>query len=108
VSPRETPATAHELARIGLLSSLPGETLARLAARMRREALAPGPLAIEPDRYYVVLGGMVTVTDGGARRVLQPGGHFPGTAAASAVTPATVVSCDGATYDEFLRGLLSG
>ena len=37
MSPRASSATAHELSRSGLLSSLPGETLGRLARRMTRE-----------------------------------------------------------------------
>ena len=35
-------AAVHELARIEMLAGLPGETLTVLAARMRRETLAPG------------------------------------------------------------------
>ena len=42
MSPRSSSATAHELSRAGLLSSLPGETLARLARQMVREEVSRG------------------------------------------------------------------
>jgi len=41
VSPRFVPATVAELARIGLLAEMPGETLTKLATRMERRQLAP-------------------------------------------------------------------
>jgi CRP-like cAMP-binding protein len=52
----------------------------------------------------------------GARRVLRPGDYFgevaaamdvPRTASVRALTPATVASCDRATFDEFVRPLFS-
>jgi hypothetical protein len=46
VSPRETPASVTELARVGLFASLPGETLAKLADRMRREDVAAGTVLV--------------------------------------------------------------
>ena len=116
------PATVAELARIGLLAELPGETLTKLAARMDREQLAPGAAVIregEPgERFYVVLGGMLAVSQEsmGARRLLQPGDYFgevalameiPRTASVRALTPAVVASCDRETFDEFLRPLFS-
>jgi CRP-like cAMP-binding protein len=122
VSPRQSPATAHELARVGLLASLPGETLAKLAARMRREDVAPGQgVVVEgetDDRFYVVVAGMFSVSQAalGARRVLRPGDYFgevaaatgvPRTATVRALTPATVASCDRATFDEFVRPLFA-
>ena len=59
-------ATAHELTRVGLLATLPGETLTRLAERMRREDVAPGRAVVregdDGDRFYVVLSGMLTVS----------------------------------------------
>ena len=112
----------HELARIGLLAELPGELLEKLAARMSREQLPAGATPVvegrEGDRFYVVLTGMFAVSqkDLGARRVLRPGDYFgevaltldvPRTASVRALTPATVASCDRATFDEFLRPLLS-
>jgi CRP-like cAMP-binding protein len=111
-----------ELARAGLLSELPGETLARLAARMEREDVPPGGSVVREgeagDRFYVVLSGVLAVTQGsrGARGVLRPGDHFgevalamhsPRTASVRALTPATVASCDQATFDEFLRPLFA-
>jgi CRP-like cAMP-binding protein len=122
VSPRFVPATVAELARIGLLAELPGETLTKLAARMDREQLAPGAAVIregEPgERFYVVLGGMLAVSQEsmGARRLLQPGDYFgevalameiPRTASVRALTPAVVASCDRETFDEFLRPLFT-
>src|SRR6266545_8298627 len=120
MSPRASSATAHELQRVGLLTALPGETLAKLAAGMRREDVAPGQgVVVEGetnDRFYVVLAGMFAVSQAalGPRRVLRPGDYFgevapimdvPRTATVRALTPATVASCDRATFDEFVRPL---
>jgi CRP-like cAMP-binding protein len=109
VSPRAS-ATAHELARVAMLAGLPGETLARLAKQMTREELAPGKgVAEEGERFYIVLSGMLS---GGPGTILRPGGWFgdieagtptPRAAAVRAMTPATVASCDRATFDELLR-----
>lgn len=122
MSPRHVPATVHELSRIGLLSSLPGEALTRLAERMTREEVPAGAAVVkqgeEGDRFYVVLGGMLNVTqeERGDRRILRPGDTFgevalalkiPRTASVRAVTPALVASCDAATFDEFLRPLFA-
>jgi CRP-like cAMP-binding protein len=120
--PRHVPATVHELTRVGLLSGLPGEHLSRLAARLEREEVASGATVVregEPgDRFYVVLSGMlsVTQTELGERRVLRPGDAFgevalamgiPRTASVRAVTPAVVASCDQETFDELLRPIFS-
>jgi len=120
MSPRAAGATQHELSRIGLLATLPGETLARLAQRMTREEIAAGSGVIdegdEGDRFYVVLNGMFTVSQQsiGAQAVLRPGDYFgevalamhmPRTASVRALTPATVASCDKETFDEFVRPL---
>jgi ATP-binding cassette, subfamily B, bacterial len=121
VSPRAS-ATAHELSRAPLLAGLPGETLAALAKQMTREDVAPGATVVtegEPgERFYVVLSGLMSVTQSGfgARELLRPGAYFgevaltmniPRTASVHAVTPATVASCDRATFDEFLRPLFA-
>ena len=115
-------ATAHELARIELLGSLPGEQLAKLASRMRRETVLAGATPIvegeEGDRFYAVLSGMFSVTKSGpgARAILRPGDYFgevalamniPRTATVRALTPAVVASCDQATFDEFIRPLFA-
>ena len=42
MSPRFEPASVTELNRVGLLATLPGETLRRLAARMEREYVPAG------------------------------------------------------------------
>lgn len=120
--PRHTPATVHELARIGLLSGLPGEQLDVLAHRMEREEVAAGSTVVaqgEPgDRFYVVLSGMLTVSQAGIgeRRVLKPGDYFgevalamsiSRTASVRALTLAVVASCDAETFDELLRPLFS-
>ena len=71
-----------ELQRIGLLAELPGETLVRLAQRMRREQVPAGGAVVEEgddgDRFYVVLTGMFTVSQSslGPRGVLRPGDYF--------------------------------
>ncbi|HXY85918.1 MAG TPA: cyclic nucleotide-binding domain-containing protein [Gaiellaceae bacterium] len=122
MSPRAAGATAHELSRVGLLASLPGETLLRLAQRMRREDLPAGAGVVaegeDGDRFYVVLRGMLTVTQEarGPQRVLRPGDYFgevalamhiPRTASVHALTPVTLASCDAATFDEFVRPLFA-
>jgi CRP-like cAMP-binding protein len=115
-------ATQHELARIGLLAGLPGQTLMQLAKRMEREEVAPGTAIVregEPgDRFYVVFAGMLSVSqrDRGNQGVLRPGDYFgevalampvARTATVTAITPAVVASCDRATFDEFLRPLFA-
>ena len=115
-------ATAHELSQVALLASLPGEVIARLAARMRRETVPAGKAPVtegeEGDRFYVVLSGMFTVTKSslGARAVLRPGDYFgevalaldvPRTATVRALTPAVVASCDRETFDELIRPLFA-
>lgn len=119
---RHVPATVHELSRIGLLAGLPGEQLNRLAGRMAREEVAAGSPVVQQgtpgDRFYVVLSGMLNVSQDalGDRRVLRPGEYFgevalamniPRTATVRAITPATVASCDRATFDEYLRPLFA-
>jgi len=122
VSPRHVPASVTELSRVGLLSSLPGETLTRLAGRMAREDVPAGQTIVsegEPgDRFYVLLSGMATVSQDvrGARSVLRPGDTFgevalamgiPRTATVTAMLPSVVASCDRATFDELLRPLFA-
>ena len=122
MSPRAAGATQHELSRIGLLATLPGEALARLAQYMTREDIPAGAPVVtegeEGDRFYVVLRGMFSVSqqDRGAQSVLRPGDYFgevalamhmPRTASVRALTPATVASCDLATFDEFVRPLFA-
>ena len=87
-------ATANELARIAELAGVPGETLMRLAERMERRELAAGESFDGDGRFCVVLAGMLR-TEGG---LLRPGDSF--SARVTAVTPATVASCERAVYDE--------
>ena len=122
MSPRASSATAHELSRSGLLSSLPGETLARLARNMTREDVAAGSAVVQEgdagERFYVVLSGVLAATQAslGPRSLLRPGDTFgevalamgvPRSASVRALTPAVVASCDRATFDEFVRPLYS-
>jgi hypothetical protein len=122
MSPRAAGATQHELSRIGLLATLPGETLARLAQRMTRGDIPAGEGVLDEgddgDRFYVVLSGMFAVSQQsiGAQAVLRPGDYFgevalamdmPRTASVRALTPATVASCDKETFDEFIRPLFA-
>jgi ATP-binding cassette subfamily B protein len=122
MSPRAAGATQHELSRIGLLATLPGETLARLAQRMTREEIPAGAGIVaegeDGDRFYVLLSGMLSVSQQtrGAQSVLRPGDYFgevalamgmPRTASVRALTPATVASCDLETFDEFVRPLFA-
>lgn len=122
MSPRAAGATAHELSRIGLLATLPGETLAKLAQEMRREQVAAGTQVVsegdEGERFYVVLSGMLSVAQAtrGAVGVLRPGDYFgevalamdvPRTASVRALTPATLASCDRETFDRYVRPLFA-
>lgn len=121
MSPRAS-ATAHELSRVGLLASLAGETLSKLAGQMTREEVPAGRAVVQEgddgDRFYVVLSGIMAVSQVsmGARRVLRPGDYFgevaaalgiPRTASVRALSPATVASCDRETFDEFVRPLFA-
>jgi CRP-like cAMP-binding protein len=116
-------ASVTELARIGIFAELPGERLTKLAERMERDELAPGQTVLrqgEPaDRFFVVISGMLSVRQEGRgeRGTLGPGDYFgevalvldvPRTATIAALTPATVASCDRATFEEFVKPLFTG
>jgi CRP-like cAMP-binding protein len=116
------PIREHEFSRVGLLAELPGQTLRKLSDRMVRESLPAGAEIVQEgdsgDRFYVVLSGMLAVTQEarGERRVLKPGDYFgevaltmdvPRTASIRALTPSVVASCDRETFDEFVRPLFS-
>jgi ATP-binding cassette subfamily B protein len=120
VSPRAAGATQHELSRIGLLATLPGETLGRLAQNMTREEIPAGASVVSEgesgERFYVVLSGMLSVSQRsrGEQGVLRPGDYFgevalamhmPRTASVRALTPVTVASCDRQTFAEYIRPL---
>jgi ATP-binding cassette subfamily B protein len=117
-----SPVAAHEFSRIPLLASLSGEQLRELGQRMRRERVSPGETLVQQgeagERFYVVLSGLLEVTQQGRGNVglLRPGDHFgevalamhmPRTASVRVVTPATVASCDRATFDEYVRPLFA-
>jgi CRP-like cAMP-binding protein len=122
MSPRHVPATVTELARIGLFAELPGETLAKLADRMRRDEVSAGTVLLREgdagDRFYVLLSGLAAVSQEslGGRRVLRAGEFFgevavtmavPRTATVTAMTPCVVASCDRSAFDELLRPLFA-
>jgi CRP-like cAMP-binding protein len=122
MSPRMAPATIAELSRVGLLAELPGEKLGELAAAMQREYVPAGTEIVREgefgSRFYVVLAGLLSVTQDarGERALLRPGDYFgevaPAmgirrTASVRAVTPATVGSCDRATFDKFVKPLFT-
>jgi cAMP-dependent protein kinase regulator len=122
MSPRHVPASVTELARVGLLAALPGETLGKLAERMQREEVAAGTVLVregEPgDRFFVLLSGIAGVSQSslGERRVLRAGEYFgevalamdvPRTATVTAMTPCVVASCDSDAFDELIRPLFA-
>lgn len=122
MSPRHVPASVTELQRVGLFASLPGETLVRLAERMRREDVPAGTRIVtegdSDDRFYVLISGLAAVTQVGlgARRLLRPGETFgevaaamgiPRTATVTTITVCTVASCDRETFDDLLRPLFA-
>ena len=111
-----------ELSRVGLFGSLPGDTLGKLADRMRREEVASGTVFCREgdpgDRFWVLLSGVAAVSqnDLGERRILRAGEFFgevaltmdvPRTATVTAMTPCVVASCDRAAVDELLRPLFA-
>jgi CRP-like cAMP-binding protein len=122
VSPRHVPASVTELSRVGLLATLPGETIGKLADRMLREEVTAGTVLLEEgkpaDRFFVLLSGVAGVSQSalGERRVLRAGEYFgevaltmgiPRTATITAITPCVVASCDADTFDELIRPLFS-
>ncbi len=122
MSPRHVPASVTELSRVGLLASLPGETLGKLADRMRREEVPSGTILISEgelgDRFYVLLSGIAGVSQSslGQRSVLRAGEYFgevalamgvPRTATVTAMTPCVVASCDVGTFDELIKPLFA-
>lgn len=122
MSPRHVPANVAELQRVGLLASLPGETLGKLADRMERAEVASGTVLVregEPgDRFFVLLSGLAAVSQStlGERKVIRAGEYFgevalamhiPRTATVTAMTSCVVASCDGATFDELIRPLFA-
>jgi cAMP-dependent protein kinase regulator len=122
MSPRHVPASVTELARVGLLATLPGETLGKLADRMDRQEVQAGTVLVregEPgNRFYILLAGIAAVSQSslGGRSVLHPGAYFgevalamgiPRTATVTAMTQCVVASCDRAAFDELLRPLFA-
>ena len=122
MSPRHVPANVTELSRVGLLAGLPGETLTKLADRMKREEVPAGTVLVSEgdpgNRFYVLLSGIAGVSQSslGERSVLRAGEYFgevalamgvPRTATVTAMTPCTVASCDAATFDELIRPLFA-
>jgi hypothetical protein len=99
---RHQSATAHELARIAELAGVPGEALARLGEQMERRELAPGEALAADGRFGVVLSGMVR----GKAGLLRPGDTFAETV--TALTPATVASCERAVYESFVSRRAGG
>jgi hypothetical protein len=90
---RHQAATVHELARVAELSTLPGETLTRLAREMERHELGAGEELDAGDRFAVVLSGLVSGPEG----VLHPGDRASGRV--RALTPAAVAACERSAYD---------
>jgi CRP-like cAMP-binding protein len=111
-----------ELARVGLFGSLPGETIGKLADRMRRDEVEAGTVIVREgdpgDRFYVLLSGVAGVSQSalGDRRILRAGEFFgevaltmrvPRTATVTAMTPCVVASCDAQAFDELVRPLFA-
>ena len=107
---------------MGLLAGLPGETLTKLADRMRREEIPAGTVVVregEPgNRFFVLLSGIAAISQSslGGRRVLRAGEYFgevalamgvARTATVTAMTPCVVASCDEKAFDELLRPLFA-
>lgn len=113
--------SAEELGRCPIFAPLAPERLAELAERMTREEVEVGAVPVierqQGDRFYVVLEGVLAVSNLGARerlRNLRQGDYFgelalikdaPRAATVHALTPTTLASCDRPTFDEFVRPL---
>lgn len=97
-------ASVHELARIEMLAGLPGQTLARLAERMERQALSPGQQIDVEGQLVAVLNGLAHATEAsGARTTVEPGTVLAVDAVGlRAMTQVTIASCPRAVYDELL------
>lgn len=95
---RHQGATVHELARVAELSTLPGETLTKLAREMERHELGAGEELDVDDRFAVVLSGLVN----GAEGVLRPGDRASGRL--RALVPAAVAACEQAAYEAVTGG----
>jgi hypothetical protein len=93
---RHQSATAHELARIAELAGLELTPLHLLTQACERLARKPGEPLDASGRFGVVLSGMVR----GQAGLLRPGDTF--TESVTALTPATVASCDRAVYESFV------
>src|SRR4029079_10125164 len=63
---RAMPIREHDFARIGLFAELPGRSRGNLGDRMRLEQVPMGATVLregdDGDRFYVVLSGMLSVT----------------------------------------------
>lgn len=105
--PRHQLATIHELARLDVFASLPGETLGMLASHMTRIALDPGerlvPEPDDPGRYWVVLSGMLSVGGRIVREGTSLGGREVLGGPAQAIVPTAVATCDGEAFDLYVR-----
>jgi hypothetical protein len=66
----------------------------RLAGQMERRDLAAGEALDAGERFGVVLAGMIRAEGG----LLRPGATFSGRV--SALTPATVATCEREAYEE--------
>jgi CRP-like cAMP-binding protein len=113
--------SAEELGRCPIFAPLAPERLAELAERMTREEVEVGVVPVierqQGDRFYIVLEGVLAVSNLGARerlRNLRQGDYFgelalikdaPRAATVHALTPTTLASCDRPTFDEFVRPL---
>jgi len=106
-------ATIHELARIQMLSGLPGDVLGKLAERMQRRELRPGDTILETEdergRFTVVISGMLRSPSG---TIVKPGQTLGGLTLFGeplrAMLPTTIASCDQETFDELVRPRLTG
>lgn len=113
--------SAEELGRCPIFAPLGPERLAELAERMTRENVELGAMPViereQGERFYVVLDGVLAVSNLGAPRHLRnlrAGDYFgelalikdaPRAATVHALTPVTLASCDRPTFDEFVRPL---
>jgi len=95
---RHEAATVHELARVAELSTLPGETLTKLAREMERHELGAGEELDAGEQFAVVLSGLLN----GPQGVLRPGDRASGLV--RALTPAAVAACERSAYEAIAEG----
>ena len=106
---------AHPLRALAELPGALNDLAKAWCAKSPSAGAAPVVEGEQGDRFYVVLSGVMAVSQSDGRRAtgIRPSGEValamgvPRTASVRAMTPSVVASCDKATFDEFIRPLFA-